>query len=85
MTLQRSKVELQATANGNGVARFDSLPVGMYSVRVRRIGCNTTTFLSFHVRAGCRTDVEVYLSISLIGIAPPPPMPPRSSVTVCSL
>jgi hypothetical protein len=35
------------------------------------------------VTAGCRTDVEIYLGMDFVGIAPPPPMPGRATITTC--
>jgi hypothetical protein len=83
VTVQGLETEIRATADRNGVARFDSLAVGAYRVSLRRLGYSPTTLLAVPVRAGCRTDLEIYLSMMMVGIAPPPSMAVRSTITTC--
>jgi hypothetical protein len=69
-------------ADERGIARFDSIAVGRYQVLVRAIGYGSATLVA-PVSPGCRTDVETYIGIQAIGIAPPPPEPGRSVITTC--
>jgi hypothetical protein len=69
-------------ADQSGMVRFDTLTVGQYQVEVRRIGYGSTVSTVI-VTGGCRVDLEVYIGILAIGIAPPPPMPGRAIVTTC--
>lgn len=64
------------------VIRIDSLPIGEYQVRGLAIGYAPEAF-PVTVTAGCRTDVEIYLGLQAIGIAPPPPMLGRATITTC--
>ena len=72
----------QVMTDEQGIARFDSIAVGRYELRVRRIGYGPANSEAI-VSPGCRTDVEVYIGISAMGIAPPPPEPGRVRVTTC--
>jgi hypothetical protein len=73
---------VRAVSDERGLVRFDSLRIGTYEVAVRRIGYGSTRG-SVVVKPGCRTDVEVYVSIMAVGLAPPPPMPGRVVATTC--
>jgi carboxypeptidase family protein len=72
----------QVMADANGVARLDSIAVGRYELTVRRIGYGPLKSEAV-VSPGCRTDVEAYIGVSAVGIAPPPPEPGRVRVTTC--
>ena len=72
----------QIMTDEQGIARLDSIAVGRYELRVRAIGYAPAHSEAI-VSPGCRTDVEVYIGISAIGIAPPPPEPGRVRVTTC--
>ena len=65
-----------------GLARFDSLPIGDHEMLVRRIGYGVARAV-VPIKPGCRTDVEAYVTVSMIGIDPPPPMPGRVTITTC--
>jgi hypothetical protein len=73
---------VRRATNPQGFARFDSLPVGDHEMIVRRIGYGVARAV-VPVKPGCRTDAEAYISISAIGINPPPPMPGRVTITTC--
>ena len=73
---------LQRLTDQQGLVRLDSVPVGDHEIMVRRIGYAVAR-ASVPVKRGCRTDAEVYISIAAIGIAPPPSMPTRITVTTC--
>ena len=91
-TIQQALVDIRLVGEGNaskkvltdqsGVARFDSIAIGTYQLTVRAIGYETARSEAT-VSGGCRTDVEAYLGIFTIGIAPPPPEPGRMHVTTC--
>ena len=72
----------QLLTDQRGIVQFDSIAVGRYQLVVRRIGYGPAK-LEAPVSPGCRTDVEVYIGVSAIGIAPPPPEPGRSTITTC--
>ena len=72
----------QLVTDEQGIARLDSIAVGRYELRVRAIGYAPAQSEAT-VSPGCRTDVEVYIGISAMGIAPPPPEPGRVRVTTC--
>lgn len=65
-----------------GIAAYDSIAVGRYQVVVRAIGYVAAAFEA-PVSPGCRTDVEVYIGVMALGIAPPPPEPSRAIITTC--
>jgi hypothetical protein len=65
-----------------GQAQFDSIAVGRQQVTVRAIGYGPAK-LEAPISPGCRTDIEVYIGIQAIGIAPPPPQPGRVVITTC--
>jgi hypothetical protein len=65
-----------------GVVTFDSAAVGSYEMIIRAIGYGVG-HAQVVVSPGCRTDVEVYIGVFAIGIAPPPPEPARVRVTTC--
>jgi hypothetical protein len=73
---------LRRTADDNGLTRFDAVPVGEHLMVVRRIGYGSARAI-VQVKAGCRTDVEVYIPMMAIGLMPPPPMPGRVVITTC--
>jgi hypothetical protein len=73
---------VRRTTNQQGLARFDSLPIGDHELLVRRIGYGVAR-AAIPIKPGCRTDAEAYISISAIGIDPPPPMPGRVAITTC--
>lgn len=70
---------IRPASDSLGVVRFDSLPVGQYTVQ----GVVAPIQVQVSVEAGCRTDVELYQGTSFIGIAPPPNMRARATVTTC--
>ena len=72
----------QVMTDEQGLARLDSIAVGRYEIRVRAIGYGPAHSDAM-VSPGCRTDVEVYIGLSAIGISPPPPEPGRMRVTTC--
>ena len=74
----------QIMTDEQGLARIDSIAVGRYELRVRAIGY-APAHSEAVVSPGCRTDVEVYIGVSAIGIAPPPPEPGRTRVTTCRM
>jgi hypothetical protein len=76
-------VPRQKLTDQRGVAAFDSLPSESYELLVRRIGYGVARAV-VPVTNGCRTDVEVYISVQAIGISPPPPMPGRVVITTCA-
>ena len=57
----------RVTQDGDGVARFDTLPSGQYELRVERIGYYAAN-LVVPITDGCRIDVEVYLSVQFVGL-----------------
>jgi hypothetical protein len=65
-----------------GLARFDSLPVGNHEMTVRRLGYGIARAI-VPIKPGCRSDAEAYIAIMHLGIDPPPPMPGRVTVTTC--
>jgi hypothetical protein len=69
--------------DARGIVRFDSIPVGEYSVAASALG-HSNLRISTAVLGGCRTEVEIYVGQQFIGIAPPPPMPARYTVTTCA-
>jgi hypothetical protein len=66
----------------HGFASFDSLAVGDYEVVIRRIGYGYA-HATVSIKAGCRTDAEAFLALSMIGIDPPPPKAGRVTVATC--
>lgn len=70
--------------NQSGIAYFDSLAIGSYEVIAQRIGYGRVV-IQVDILGGCRTAVEAYVSIQAIGIAPPPPMPGRATITTCPI
>ena len=73
---------LWRSTDEHGLARFDSLPIGEYELVVRRIGYGSAR-AQVQIKPGCRTDGEVYISVSAIGISPGPPPPGRVVITTC--
>jgi hypothetical protein len=65
-----------------GMAGFDSLPIGQYEVIVRAMGYAGARVV-VPLFPGCRTDVEAYVGIMAVGIAPPPPEKSRIRITTC--
>ena len=61
---------------------FDSLPIGQYEVIVRALGYSATRAV-VPVFPGCRTDVEAYIGIMYVGLAPPPPEKSLIRITTC--
>ena len=82
--LRQAGREVRAPRNldERGVAIFDSLPVGQYEVIVRAIGYSASRAI-VPVFPGCRTDVEAYIGIMAVGIAPPPPEKSLIRITTC--
>ena len=72
----------QLFTDQRGVAAFDAGAVGRYDMIVRAIGYGVAQ-AQVSVSPGCRSDVEVYIGIFAVGIAPPPPEPSRIRVTTC--
>jgi hypothetical protein len=72
----------RASTNDRGVATFDSLAVGRYQLTVRAIGYASAKS-EMIVLPGCRTDIEVYIGVQALGLAPPPPEPSHTRVTTC--
>jgi len=74
----------RVTQDGDGVARFDTLPSGQYELRVERIGYYAANLL-VPITDGCRIDVEVYLSVQFVGLieATTPQPTGRSTITTC--
>lgn len=66
----------------HGLASFDSLAVGDYEVVVLRIGYGQAQAI-VPIKAGCRTDAEAFIALSVVGIDPPPPKRGRVNVTTC--
>ena len=66
----------------HGLASFESLEVGEHELVVRRIGYGLARAV-VPIKAGCRTDAEAYIAISMIGIDPPPPRRGRVTITTC--
>ena len=82
LVLMNRRDTLRRMTDETGLARFDSLPIGNHEFVVRRIGYGVARG-TVPVKPGCRTDGEVYISVSMLGISPPPPMPSRVSITTC--
>ena len=82
LVLMNPRDTLRRITDEGGLARFDSLAVGDHELVVRRLGYGVARGI-VPVKPGCRTDSEVYISISMLGIAPPPPMPSRVAITTC--
>jgi hypothetical protein len=72
-----------AIADTMGVARFDTLPAGNYRIERRHMGSPSIGDVRAPVTAGCETDVEIYVGVVSIGIAPPPTMRTRVVITTC--
>ena len=72
----------QLYTDQRGVAAFEAGAVGRYDLIVRAIGYGVAQ-TQVSVSPGCRSDVEVYIGIFAVGIAPPPPEPSRIRVTTC--
>jgi len=72
----------QLYTDQRGVAAFEAGAVGRYDMIVRAIGYGVAQ-TQVSVSLGCRSDVEVYIGIFAVGIAPPPPEPSRIRVTTC--
>lgn len=68
--------------DGRGMVTFDSLPIGQYEVIVRALGHSATRAV-VPVFPGCRTDVEAYIGIMYVGLAPPPPERSSIRITTC--
>ena len=66
----------------HGLASFESLEVGEHELIVRRIGYGVARAV-VPIRAGCRTDAEAFIAISMLGIDPPPPRRGRVTITTC--
>lgn len=91
-TIQNAHVNVKLVGDGNawtqkltdqrGMALFDSTAVGTYEITVRAIGYGTARG-RITVSRGCRSDVEAYIGLAAIGIAPPPPEPGRIRLTTC--
>ena len=73
---------LRRMTDHQGLALFDSLPVGNHDILVRRLGYGGVRAV-VAIKPGCRTDAEAYIAISMMGIAPPPPMVGRVTLTTC--
>jgi hypothetical protein len=73
---------VRAVTSAAGMVRLDSLETREYQLRVYAVGYAPAIF---DVKAipGCQTDVEVYLGLQPIGIAPGPSGPRRATVTTC--
>lgn len=80
--LRTRRDSLRGATDQRGLARFDSVSVGELELIVRRIGYGIAR-ATIQIKPGCRTDVEAYIALSAIGIAPPPPMPGRVAITTC--
>ena len=76
------EVRRPMATDARGSARLDSVAVGQYQLIVRAIGYGGAR-ATVPVFPGCRTDVEVYLGIFAIGIAPPPPQRSMVRITTC--
>lgn len=74
---------LEATRQDSlGIFYFDALAVGTYGVTVRRTGYSRIV-VDVPVERGCRTELEVFLGIEFLGLAPPPPTYRRAVATLC--
>lgn len=82
--LRQAGREVRAPQNldARGMATIDSLPVGQYEVIVRAMGYSATRAI-VPVFPGCRTDVEAYIGIMAVGIAPLPPEKSLIRITTC--
>jgi hypothetical protein len=87
--LQEAQVLIRTTrdtvarvTDQQGLARFDSIPVGEYELVVRRIGYDVARGI-VPIRPGCQTDVEADISMQMLGINPPTPKPGRVTVMTC--
>ena len=82
--LRQAGREVRASLNidSRGMATYDSLPVGQYEVIVRAMAYAATRAV-VPVFPGCRTDVEAYIGIMAVGIAPPPPEKSAIRITTC--
>jgi hypothetical protein len=81
-TSDGAKMIASASVDSAGFVVFDPLGVGRYRVIVSRLGSATAVF-TVPVESGCRTDLEVYIGMRFIGMAPPPPTPARAAATLC--
>ena len=68
----------------HGVAKLDSLPIGEFLIRAKRIGY-VPAVVSVAVVAGCRVDMELYVAPDAVGLEVPPRMPSRAAVTTCGV
>lgn len=74
--------DTQRVADERGQVQFDSVVVGRRQITVRAIGYGQAKFEALVV-PGCRSDIEVYIGVQAMGIAPPPPQPGRAVITTC--
>ena len=80
-----SDVVFSAVARGEAaIARFDSVPSGEYQLVALRVGYANRP-VTVAVTDGCRSDVEIYLAMTMIGIdpTPPPVLGQRVTITTC--
>lgn len=75
--------EIDRITDQQGLARFDSLPVGDHDLLVKRLGYIETRVM-VHITPGCRTDVEAYITVAAVGIHETPLTPSRVTMTICS-
>ena len=80
--IRTTRDTIARVTNQQGLARFDSLPVGEYEVVVRRIGYDVARGV-VPIKPGCQTDVEADISMQMLGINPPPSKPGRLTITTC--
>lgn len=73
---------LRKMTDDHGIAVFEAVSAGEIDIFVRRLGYGPMHGL-VTVKAGCRTDAEVYLSLDFVGISPPAPTPARIVQTTC--
>lgn len=71
-----------AATDTDGVARLDSVPVGPYRIRVRRIGYRPLE-VPLRIEEGCPQRAEVYLEPSPNCLFECPQVPARVTLTSC--
>lgn len=61
------KVLKDYVAKGDSAVTISDLPIGWHFITVKRLGYHLTRF-KVHVDTGCRTDIEAYLTVAVVGI-----------------
>ena len=74
--------DINKITDQQGLARFDSLPVGDHALVVKRLGYIETRIM-VRIQPGCRTDVEAYITVAAIGLHESPLTPSRVTMTLC--